>query len=232
VLILADDLSGAADCAVACAEVGLDTMVLLDAMEGCGNATALAVDLDSRDLAPAEARALTYAAATRLAGPATLLYKKIDSTLRGNPAVEIAAARDTMAANALAIVAPAYPAMGRVTQGGRVFVHGVALENTETWRQSGATSPDLVAMLAGAGLQTRSLSLEAVRSEHLAEWMLRAVAGGNAALLCDAETDDDLAAIATAGNALTMPYGYGAEDGRWHAVTKDFEFVSLACAQN
>jgi hypothetical protein len=47
-LIIADDLTGAADCAVSCATAGADTVVLLDANADPGGATAVSVDVNSR----------------------------------------------------------------------------------------------------------------------------------------------------------------------------------------
>lgn len=206
VLILADDLSGAADCGVVCTEAGLDTLVLLDAA-GPDGADALAVDLDSRGLCAGDARAVTRTAAGRLLGKGGLLYKKIDSTLRGNPAAEIAAARDAVAASAggraLALVAPAFPATGRTTRGGRILVNGLPLERTDTWMREGrGADPDLAAMLGAAGLPVRTLPLAAVRSGGLADALRRALADGAGAVLCDADTDADLARIAAAGLAL------------------------------
>ncbi|OAI65685.1 Hrp-dependent type III effector protein, partial [Ralstonia solanacearum] len=66
-----------------------------------------------------------------LARPATRLYKKIDSTLRGNVAAEVAA---LVPVAGLAVVAPAFPAAGRTTRNARQWLHGVAVEETEVWR--------------------------------------------------------------------------------------------------
>jgi 4-hydroxythreonine-4-phosphate dehydrogenase len=54
VLILADDLSGAADCAGGCAAAGLNTLVLL-APELAARATVIAIDLDTRESSAGEA---------------------------------------------------------------------------------------------------------------------------------------------------------------------------------
>lgn len=208
ILILADDLSGAADCGVACAEAGLDTFVLLHPEGAGGDAEALAVDLDSRHLRAADARAVTRRAVKRLLTPDSLLYVKIDSTLRGSPGALIAGAREALAAGvrgrALALVCPAFPATGRTVRGGRVLVHGVPLERTETWAREGrcADDPHIPALLTAAGLPTRAVPVAAVRAEGLAGMLEQAVAEGAEAVVCDAETDADLARIAAAGSAL------------------------------
>jgi 4-hydroxythreonine-4-phosphate dehydrogenase len=76
-----------------------------------------------------------------------------------------------------------------------VLVSGVPLEDTEVWRKSGMTGPaDLAAMLGNAGLRTAVVGLGAVRRGILP--------GGAEALVCDAESDDDLRHIAEAGAKL------------------------------
>jgi uncharacterized protein YgbK (DUF1537 family) len=50
VMIIADDLSGATDSAVACAERGLDTVVVLGETSDPGTAEAIAFDADTRRL--------------------------------------------------------------------------------------------------------------------------------------------------------------------------------------
>jgi uncharacterized protein YgbK (DUF1537 family) len=98
VLIVADDLSGAADSAVALADRAR-TAVVLDATAAWPSAPVISVDTDSRYLPGPEAAART-AAVTGRAGPHTLVYKKVDSTLRGNIGPEIAGCLAALAASA------------------------------------------------------------------------------------------------------------------------------------
>jgi len=66
--------------------------------------------------------------------PKVLLLKKIDSTLRGQPAAEIALTIDFLKRKtgyAFGVMAPAFPAMGGITCGGKIFVDGIELECTE-----------------------------------------------------------------------------------------------------
>ena len=88
----------------------------------------LAVDLDTRSLAQDVAAArVAKAFGSRRARQARILYKKIDSTLRGNVVAELAAARKTLGPTRPIVVAPAFPAQGRTVRGGRVFVDGKPL---------------------------------------------------------------------------------------------------------
>jgi len=201
-LIVADDLSGAADCAIACLAAGLRTCVVLDGDERAPVAQALAIDTDSRRLAGDSAAAVTARMIESHAGAGTLVYKKIDSTVRGNLAVEIAASVAALRRRherPVAIVAPAFPAAGRTTRGGHQYLHGETLEATEIWRNEGITGRAHVpAMLEAAGLRAIAITLEQVRGGGLGEILARAGAGHDA-LVCDAETDEDLRAIAGAG---------------------------------
>jgi uncharacterized protein YgbK (DUF1537 family) len=205
VLVVADDLSGAADCAITWVPWGLDVVVALDAAAaGVDAADVLAVDTDSRRAAPAAAAAATGEAVRRHAGPACrVLYKKIDSTLRGNIGVEVAAAAG---ADRFALFAPAFPAAGRTMEGGGVLVAGTPLAATALWRlEGGGRDPDPVAMLAAAGLSTAAAPLALVRGGGLAAWLHDRAAEGFRAVACDAATEADLAAIAEAGAALDRP---------------------------
>jgi uncharacterized protein YgbK (DUF1537 family) len=144
VTIIADDLTGAADTAIA---FGAPAYVSLGSVTAAGEI--VAIDTDSRAVSPEIAAERVYAAAREAFRLGTRhLYKKMDSTLRGNAGAELAAAwraaRDVFG-HASVVVAPAFPSMGRTVRGGRVFVHGVPLEKTEHW-QGG---PLLAELLSG-----------------------------------------------------------------------------------
>jgi uncharacterized protein YgbK (DUF1537 family) len=201
IVILADDLSGAADCAMACRRAGMDAQAHLDLDAPGARAEALALDLDSRALPPGEAVARTMGAWGSIRDGA--LYRKIDSTLRGHVALEIAATLQIAGPEAFALVCPAYPATGRTVRDGAIFVHGQPLAETEIWRLGGQGSTDLKTVLAATGLQPASLHLDAVRGPDLAARIDAARDDGAGAIICDAETDADLEALVAA--ALPMP---------------------------
>lgn len=198
-LIVADDLSGAADCAAGCVQSGLRTMVLLDAQADPTGYDVVAVDADSRHLPPADAAAVQLALLQRLSAVRPpLLYKKIDSTLRGPFVHELAATRQLAGTP---ILAPAFPAMGRTVVNGEVLVKGVPLKDTEVWRNEGRTGPStLPAMLQTVGFDAVVVALGQVRGDLDA---LRAVCAAHArvpdrAIVCDAESEEDMARIARA----------------------------------
>lgn len=198
-LIIADDLSGAADCAIGFASAGYRTVVTLDvAAPGVDviAADVIAADTDTRRLTSAEAAQCTVAAWQSLREPGRRLYKKIDSTLRGNWAAEVAALQPLAG---LAIVAPAFPATGRTVLGGRVFVRGAPLETTDTWKlENAGRTADLHAMLAQAGVSTAQLDVDALREDNqtLMARIAAVAASGTQALVVDAETKEDLITLA------------------------------------
>lgn len=113
--ILADDLTSAGDGAALFRRTGHEARILLS-----GPTTELlpvtgvtAVDLGTRLLDQEAAAARTGRAARRFAGSA-LLFKTVDSTLRGHVAAEVRAAWAGSRRRAV-VIAPAFPAEGRVT---------------------------------------------------------------------------------------------------------------------
>jgi 4-hydroxythreonine-4-phosphate dehydrogenase len=199
ILILADDLSGAADCAVACAKVGLMARVCLDGGAPQSPVDALALDLDTRQRPAQAARTATLAVQGLVQG--RVLYRKIDSTLRGHIGIDVAATLQIAGPGAFAIICPAYPAMGRTVTDGQVHVRGAPLADTEIWRNDGSGDAELRAMLAAEGLAVAHIPLKTVHGD-LCLALSKAVAGGGRALICDAETEADLEALVAAGLSM------------------------------
>ncbi|MFN8523810.1 MAG: four-carbon acid sugar kinase family protein [Chloroflexota bacterium] len=131
IAIVADDLTGACDAAAPFAARGWHTEVqVAPGLVEPTSAAVLALNTDSRALSPTRARARVAEAVSRLLAmqPGTVpdkpvLYKKVDSTLRGPVAAEIAGCLDSWP-TPLAILCPAFPANGRIVQGGRLIVTG------------------------------------------------------------------------------------------------------------
>jgi D-threonate/D-erythronate kinase len=193
VVIVADDLTGAADTGVGFCRSGRSTAVTwagqpLAAM----SAQVVAIDTGSRSCDPAAAytRVADTVRAARDLGVATL-YKKVDSTLRGNVGVEIQAALSNWYPSSIALVAAAFPRTGRTMVAGRVRVEGQA--------QGGA---DLAERLRAVGLSTRHLDLGTVRDGSLAAAVDAGRSSGVRAFVCDSGVDADLATIAGAGPTL------------------------------
>jgi uncharacterized protein YgbK (DUF1537 family) len=209
-LIIADDLTGAADCAIAFAKHGLESVVAWDKHRDAGSVAVLSVDTGTRSLCPDDAAKLQVEVLAAHYRPGLRLYKKIDSTLRGQPAAELAALLAFEPAQPdgrprLAIVAPAFPATGRTTISGSVIMQGVPLEQTPLWaREHNYPSANLVEILGSVGLCAEVLPLETIGQglEAVKAHFAAARGRGVAAVVCDAKTESDLAMIA--GASLTM----------------------------
>ncbi|MGH7043815.1 MAG: four-carbon acid sugar kinase family protein, partial [Acetobacteraceae bacterium] len=172
--VLADDLTGALD-AAACVVGGAGPVptvwkppVVLP--------WPAAIDAGTRALPGPQARALTARLALVLDG-AEPAFRKIDSLLRGHVAAELAACLRWFDH---CVVAPAFPAQGRVTAGGRQF-----RAEAGTWQDVGV---DLAAALAAEGVRVRPCRPGEPAPEGASLW--------------DAETDAELDAVVAEGRAL------------------------------
>lgn len=209
-LILADDLTGAADCAVAFRRRGIAAAVTWGEAAQDERIPIVSYDADNRGM-PAEAAAQHHLALLqRRYTDDRRLFKKIDSTMRGQPAAEIAATLAHLRArtgHAFGVLAPAFPATGRTTVAGRVQVGGRPLEEAEVWRRDHTyASAHLGEILASAGIRSRTLPLPTVRGGGLADALTQA-AEHQDIVVCDAETDDDLYRIAEAG-MVAAPWAF------------------------
>ena len=189
--IVADDLSGAADCAAAFAPVAGPVPVFLGEVRESSDS--LAMDTDSRTMDSTQAVAVTARAFEQvvrggLAG--RLVYKKIDSTLRGHVGTELHAALDAAPQFAAAVIAPAFPEQGRTLVGGQLRVRGRPAENL------GHTG-DLIGMLHVAGLDAARLEAGQAPAE-LARRMTEAVRAGARVIVADGVDRGDLERLAEA----------------------------------
>jgi len=125
--IVADDLTGAMDSSGYFAGLGFSTVVALDPSFS-NDAVVLVITTNSRAEAPEIAREQVRQAMRAMAG--RVVYKKIDSTLRGNIGEELQVAVEAMASEK-AVVAPAFPAVGRTTVNGILLVNGVPVAETQ-----------------------------------------------------------------------------------------------------
>jgi D-threonate/D-erythronate kinase len=192
IVMIADDLSGAADCAVSCAVQGLRTVVQLSDSSPSEAAQVLAIDAATRSM-PADRAAATVERIVAMYEPAPgrVLFKKLDSLLRGHIGVELAAMRCGRTP-AVIVMAPALPAQGRTTLDGCQCLNGQRLANAEVPR-----------LLESAGLTSAHINLALIRggSPQLAIKMAE-LARHHDVLVCDAETEEDLQSIAAAIAAL------------------------------
>lgn len=137
-LIIADDFTGALDTGAQFAKKGIQTYVKI--MNGCcfqesscsdNECQVLVLDIESRHVLPDVARErVSYATRYARENGVEYIYKKTDSTLRGNIGSELTALLYGMNQNELIFI-PAFPKAGRVTISGRHLVSDIPLSQTE-----------------------------------------------------------------------------------------------------
>ncbi len=206
--VLADDLTGAGDAGVQYAHAGLRTRTLAIGWEADDlvGADVVVVNTASRALRPAEAYACVRRAAEQIrAAGAEVHYKKIDSTLRGPLGAEIDAVLDASGAT-LAVVCPAYPANGRVLRGGTLLVESMPAAQTAAGNDPLAPLqeshlPSLLAAQTRRGVGHVERPSGGQLTSFLREALQAQVDQGTGIVVCDAEDEADLEAMALACTA-------------------------------
>ncbi|MDG5821248.1 four-carbon acid sugar kinase family protein [Natronococcus sp. A-GB7] len=221
VLVLADDFTGAMDTGHGFAARGCAVRVVVTEPNAddtdrpsSGESDVLAVDLDTRDLEPTAAS--TAVASFLERGPVPeVVYKKIDSTLRGNVVREVDAALEATGAE-LAVVAPAFPGTGRVTVNGRHLVDGRPLEDAGY-----GTDSDLPALFESSEYDVATLSLERVLegADAVAAALANRGRDGPEIVVCDAVHDRHLEAIAAGARRCDREVLYVGSGGLASAVS-------------
>ncbi|MCX6361439.1 MAG: hypothetical protein NT029_16670 [Armatimonadetes bacterium] len=130
VILLADDLSGAAEVAGLIWGAGGEVEVQIGG-EATAGAGSLVIDTETRGLPPAEAACAVREVCAGLARRGLRLdFKKVDSVVRGPVRAEVEAAMEALGLRRC-ILLPANPSRGRTLEGGVYRVHGVPLHETE-----------------------------------------------------------------------------------------------------
>ena len=210
-IILADDLTGACDAAVAFASSCDPVRVHINSelnSEPSEAACVQAITTESRDLPVTEAEARLRSIAERLPSNAEL-FKKIDSVFRGNTVVEIAATL-VHARYDLAVLAPAYPALGRTVREGVLHVRGAG----------GDRAVPIAELLANAGCSLTALSAD-LSADELAVTLHRCLSESTPAVLCDSASQSDLARIVFAARSLGEKILWIGSGGLAHALAAE-----------
>jgi len=211
VLIVADDLTGACDAAVGFAQLGAQTQVLIDHhWTSSASVEVRAVCTESRDLPVQQSiDRLNWIARQSSIQPHHRVFKKIDSVFRGNTFHEIRAAIEAFP-NRFAIIAPSFPALGRRAVQGVVLASDIAGERSIPVREPLATAGIHPTWLSsGQSVTTIEQSISKCHAE------------GQRILFCDAETDQDLSNIISAGRQIQEGVLWIGSGGLAHALAAD-----------
>jgi len=190
-LLVADDLTGAADCAAYAPALGLRAAIYLHALPPVCADDLQVVSTNSRALRTPDARSALLNSLTARGDIATMrCFKKIDSQLRGNVGAELEAMLERVAAS-VALVCPALPAQGRSVVDGRMV-------GTPSGDAHGGTAVGQL-LAARTTLPQAHIHLKDVRRSQATLHAALQVACTQARLICaDAQTDGDLDALVAA----------------------------------
>jgi uncharacterized protein YgbK (DUF1537 family) len=163
-------MTGALEVGAKFSAAGLRTLASAKPAEGC-SASVLVYDTETRHSSPQGAgqEVRRFVLQTGSVRP-RLIYKKTDSTLRGNISAEVRALAELYPMWRIGY-APAYPALGRTVKQGLLYVDGVPVEDTEFARD--ALNP------------VRTSSVSAI------------LGSGVACMIFDGQTDADISSAAT-----------------------------------
>ena len=209
--IVADDLTGANDTALQFFIKGSNTEIIFDTDENIQNhpnVGTFALTTESRNIDAKEAAQKVWEGAKKLKDNLSVeyFYKKIDSTLRGNIAVETLAMLDAIGYDA-AVIAPAFIREGRITIGGYQLLKGVPIERTDAARDSYAPIydsyiPDILKKQVNESfydsIATIQLNVVAKGAGPITTKLNELVSGGKKLIVIDAVSAIDLEQIVLA----------------------------------
>lgn len=130
IVVIADDLTGAAEVAGIALRHGLDVRFATQAPDALPpEADVVVIATDTRSGSAAEARETVSAIASRLKGKEITLFKKVDSVLRGHVSTETEEICRTMGYSG-AFIMPQNPSKGRIIADGVYTIDGTPLAET------------------------------------------------------------------------------------------------------
>ncbi len=209
--VIADDLTGANDTGVQFAKQGLNTTVLFSDTELQPkhlSEDVIVLNSDSRALSAEQAYQVVLSLSSQLNKLGVLsVFKKIDSTMRGNIGQEIDAVMDIYKYKT-AFVVPAFPKSKRVTVDGKHYVNGLLLEETEIAQDpvnpvEESYLPKLLQAQSKRIVELINISDVRKGKTHLSEKMSELISGKSSkVIIIDATTDEELNTIVEAANTL------------------------------
>ncbi|MHB1684322.1 MAG: four-carbon acid sugar kinase family protein [Bacilli bacterium] len=201
VFIISDDLTGAADCAWHFYSETSPVRISMSRQEPWDyslSETVQVFDSETRSDNAFDAKSVVFTAVEGLSKHYKknfYLFKKVDSTLRGNIAAEIDGIM-TCSKFRLALLTPSFPANGRTLLQGDLYVNGIAVHQTAVGNdpRHGVDSSDVCELLRSTSSQkVHHVSLNTIRDGRLPN-VLEALDEG--IVVVDAVSDDDLIKIA------------------------------------
>lgn len=218
--IIADDFTGANDSGVRLAQKGLKSRVILTDLnkkteEDNKDIDVWIVDTNSRSMNAEDAYKAVFQKIEGLKKRGVnCFYKKVDSTLRGSVAAELKAMQDATGLDAI-LVASAFPSMGRTVEGGKLYVNGLHVTETEFARDPKTPVlhdflPDLLAI---EGIEIAVLNRDILYGDSPEKWVEQKVQAGVNWIVCDVIDEGDFPLLADLEAKLDFSIGWAGSAG-------------------
>lgn len=184
VLVLADDLTGALEVGSSFAQRGLESVVYLTLPKTLDKPVSV-INMATRTASATELRR-QYESLKPYWPFSGLIYKKIDSTLRGPIGEELE--QLYLAGHHHFVIAPAYSALGRTTSRGLQYVNGIPVNQTAAAKDPlNPVKTAVIRDLLSPDMQQRAKHLSRLQPEDLS---------GEGILIVDAQKAEDLEGVA------------------------------------
>ena len=241
-LLIADDLTGGADAGAQFAKRGLRTLLIsvrdnprIDFSEYI-NREVLVVNTDSRGLRPEKAFSLVSSLIKGYNKELfPVVYKKIDSTLRGNIGYEIDAILTEMNGS-LCFMAPSYPEQNRILVGGIMIVGEKPLALTEVARNTASPVQEfhvykLLERQSRSSVGWIDLTHVATSCERLQKAVEGELRKGTQIIVFDAVSRQDLTNVAGVGFSLERRPLFVGSAGLAEEVAKEIAPSKIGSSQ-
>jgi uncharacterized protein YgbK (DUF1537 family) len=206
IVVVADDFTGANDTGVQFSKRDLRSIVILNnenISKSLKNCKVLIIDTESRFDNKENAYRKTYELGKILKKEnIKYIYKKLDSTFRGNIGAEISGLMDSLEFK-YAILVPAFPSNQRITKNGMVYVKGRLLSETEIANDprtpvNESFIPKIVSQQTDKKTEIIDFNEVLAGKENLIQKVHQLMNNGIQIIVIDAQDDSDLDLIASA----------------------------------
>ncbi|MCF7915469.1 MAG: four-carbon acid sugar kinase family protein [Spirochaetaceae bacterium] len=234
-LVIADDLTGANDTGVHFLLENEPVTVIANPDSenesiGTIDAGTVVVNTNSRFFTPKKAYLEVYGCMQKyLALKPNEIYKKIDSTLRGNIGAEIDAVMEVSGFK-IACIVPAAPRNGRKTLNGRCYINDVPLDQTEIAKDpfTPVKTANISRIVSSqTSREVGLLPLDVIRSaESTAKrYLQQLISSGKEIIVVDSESIGDLIAVEKLFRHLDEKILYVGSAGLFHAIGSSDEEI-------
>lgn len=226
--IIADDLSGSSDTAVTLSNFGYKSIVL-NYPEGMkydlNRFDAVSISTNSREIPQQDARNIIRKVCSylKILGN-TEIYKKIDSTWRGNIGVEIETIMEEYSLQNM-IVCSAYPEMGRIIKEGHLYIDNIPLNETAIAKDpcfpiKNSYLPHILREQTNLPIELVTHDIVAQGAKILTDYLKKLALKGKSIILVDAVVEEDLETIVSINKKILPPLFFCGSAGLSQALIK------------